>query len=99
MEEYYNFFLANHAQALKAKDYDPSLEYFTVNFSDSVEEHYYDSKGKFNKIIFDLEHSHALSPTIRQFFRLVHLVIIIHPQKSLSSPVSTWSGKPTVTYS
>ena len=57
--------MANHAQASKAKDYDPSLEYFTKNFSDSVEEDYYDSKGKFNKIIFDLEHSHALSPTIR----------------------------------
>ena len=65
LEEYYNSFMANHAQALKCKDYDPALDYFTSTFTDDVEDEYYDSKGDFNKVIFDLEHSHALSLTIR----------------------------------
>ena len=64
LEDYYNIFQSNHGKALKCKDYDPSLEYFTSTFVTDVSNYYHENKGQFDKIILDLERRHVLRPIV-----------------------------------
>ena len=57
-----------------------------------VKDDYYESKGEFIKIIFDLEQSHGLSPTVI-VSTSSHSHNLSNLPKFLSSPVSTRGGR------
>ena len=52
-------------RAVKCKDCDPSLEYFTSISTTDVENNNHDNKGQFHKILVNLEQNHVLSSTFK----------------------------------